>query len=92
MCYDLIYWAKLFQHHTWASIHLADGRLTVRTREVSKPRNSGLDFSNCSEIWVAPRQQRCQDACEISERCEYYNTQSSPFEAAQDLALRRPST
>ena len=28
-----------------AFIHWADGRLTARSREVSKPRDSGLDFS-----------------------------------------------
>ena len=27
---------------------------------VSKPGDSGLDFSNCSEVWQAPRQQRQQ--------------------------------
>ena len=34
----------------WTSIHQADGRLTAKSREVSKPRYSGLDFSNRSEI------------------------------------------
>ena len=33
-----------------ASIHLAVRRLTTRSREVSKPRDSGLNFSNRSEI------------------------------------------
>ena len=28
-----------------------------RSREVSKARDSGLDFSNHFEIWQAPRQQ-----------------------------------
>ena len=32
----------------WTSIYYADGRLTVKSREVSKPRNSGLDFSTRS--------------------------------------------
>ena len=40
-----------------ASIPLADGRLTARSREVSNPRDSGLSFSNRSEIWQAPQQQ-----------------------------------
>ena len=44
--------------------HKADGRLTARSREVSKPRESGLNFSNGTEIWQAPRQQRCLDAIE----------------------------
>ena len=47
----------------------------ARSREVSKPRDSGLDFSNRFEIW----QERCRDACQISERCDYYNTQSRDF-------------
>ena len=32
-----------------ASIYQADGRLTVRSRDVSKPRNSGSNFFNRSE-------------------------------------------
>ena len=63
-----------------ALIHKADGRLTARSREVSKPRDSCLDFSNRSEIWQAPRQQCCRDACQISERCDHYNIQSRGFE------------
>ena len=30
-------------------IHYADGGLTARSREVSKPRDSGLDYSNRSK-------------------------------------------
>ena len=61
----------------------------ARSGEVSKPRDSGLDFSNRFEIWQAPRQQRCRDACQIPERCDYYNTQSRGFETSRDLAVRR---
>ena len=50
---------------SWASIYLADGRLTARYREVSKSRNSGLDFSNRSAIWQAPQQQHCREAYQI---------------------------
>ena len=39
-------WSSEFR----APIHLADGRLTARSREASKSRDSGLDFSNRSEI------------------------------------------
>ena len=39
----------------------------------------GLDLSNHSEIWQAPRQQGCQDACQISERHDYHNIQSRCF-------------
>ena len=34
-----------------ASIHQADGCLKEGSREASKPRDSGLDFSNRSDIW-----------------------------------------
>ena len=32
---------------------------------VSEPRDLGLNFSNRSEIWQAPRQQRHRDACQM---------------------------
>ena len=66
---------------TWAFIHLTVRRLTARSREVSKPRDSCLDFSNRSEIWKPSRQ--------ISERYDHYNTQSRGFETSRDLAVRR---
>ena len=53
-----------------------EGRLTARSREVSKPYGSEIDFSNFSEILQALRQQRCQDTCQISER---YNHDSIQF-------------
>ena len=53
--------------------------LTARSGEVSKPRDSGLDFSNRSEIWQAPRQQRCRDACQISKRYDGYNPRPLDF-------------
>ena len=56
-----------------AFINLADRRLTPRSREVSKPRDSDWDFSDPSEICQAPRQQRSWDACQISEQCYHYN-------------------
>ena len=51
-----------------ASIHVAGGRLAVRSREVSKTRDSDLDFSDRSEICPAPRKKRWLDACRILER------------------------
>ena len=56
------------------SLVKADGRLTARSREVSKPRDSSLDFSNRSEIWQAPY------AYQSLERCNHYNIQSRGFE------------
>ena len=38
-----------------APIQLAVMRLTARSREVSKPRDSGLNVSNRSKIWQASR-------------------------------------
>ena len=49
---------------------------------------SGLDFSNRFEIWLAPRQQYCRDACQISERYDHYNIQSRGSETSRDLAVR----
>ena len=74
--------------NAWASIHKADGRLTARSREVSKPRDSGLNFSNRSEIWQTPRQHRYRDACQISERYDHYNIQSRGFETSRDLGFK----
>ena len=37
-----------------------------------------------------PRQQRCRDACQISERYEHYTIQSRGFETSRDLTVRRP--
>ena len=66
-------------------------RLTARFREVSKPQYSGLDFSNRSEIWRAPRPEHCRDACQISERLSHSNIKSRGFETSWDLAIRCPS-
>ena len=73
---------------TKASIYKAGGRLTTRYREVSKPRDSGLDLSNRSEIWQAPGRHGCRDASQISERDDHYNIQSRGFETSRDLAVR----
>ena len=51
--------------------------------------DSGVDFSNRSEIWQAPRQQRRRDACQIAEWYGNYNIQSCGFEASRDLVPRR---
>ena len=60
-------WKKIVRvMGSWAYIHNANRCLTARSREVSKPRYSGFNFSNRSEILQARRQQRCRDACEIS--------------------------
>ena len=85
---------SVYGTHTWRvvniylSIHYADGRFTVRSCEVSKPWVSVLYFSNRSEIWQAPQQQRCRDACQISERYDHYNIKSHGFENSPDFAAR----
>ena len=56
---------------------------------IMKPQDSWLD-SNRLDIWQAPREQFCRDACHISERYDQYNTQSRGFETSRDLAVRRP--
>ena len=72
-------------------IYSLRGRLIARSREVSKSRDFGLDISNRSEIWQAPRQQRCQDVCQISDRYDYYSNQSRGFEISRDLSVRGSS-
>ena len=59
------------------------------SREVSKPRDSGSNFSNCSEIWQVPRQRCCRGACQISERYDHCIIQSRGFETSRELAVRR---
>ena len=56
------------------------GPIFIERKNVSKPQDSGLDFSNRYVIWQASRQQR--DACQISERCDLYNIQTRGFEAS----------
>ena len=51
-------------------------------------RLKGLDFSNRSKICQVPRQQRCGDACQSSQRCDHYNIQLRSFETSRDLAAR----
>ena len=60
------------------------------SREVSKSRDSGLDFSNPSGIWQAPRQQCCRNACQMSERYDHYSIKSRGFETSRDRTVRRP--
>ena len=60
----------------WASISKPDGRLAVRSHEVSKPWDSGLDFSNRSEIW----QQRWRN--------DHYKIQSCGFETCSKTSIR----
>ena len=82
---------SIFQQWEWPHIlifalglySLSGKSLTARSREVSKPRDSSLDFSNRSEIW------RCRDACQISEDYDHYKIQSRSFETSRDLAVRR---
>ena len=47
------------------------------------------NFSNRSEIWQEPRQQRCRDACQIADGYDHFNIQSLGFETSRDLAVRR---
>ena len=94
LCFLIDETLRIFIEASWdtfyrASIHYAVRRLTTRSREVSKPRDSCLDFSNRSEIWQPSRQQCCRDACQISERYDHINTQSHGFETSRDLTVRR---
>ena len=54
-------------------------RLSVRSRQVSKPRDLYLELSDRSEIWQALRQQCCRCACQISKRYDNLKYQSRGF-------------
>ena len=56
--------------------------------KVSKPRDSGLLFSSCSDILQAS-QQRCWDVCKISERFDNYNIKYRGFETSRNLVGSR---
>ena len=47
-----------------------------------------LQWSYRSEIWQAPRQQRCRGTCQISERLEKSKPESRGFETSRGLAVR----
>ena len=59
--------------------------LPARSDEVWKLRDSSLDFFNHSEIWRAPRQHRCRNACQISEWYDHYSIQSCGFETSNKI-------
>ena len=56
-----------------------------RSCEVLKLWYSGLDFSNCSEIWQTPMKQHCRDACHISKWYDNYNIQSHSYETSHEI-------
>ena len=51
-------------------------------------------FKLFQSVWnlTATTEQRCRDACQISERCDHSNMQSRGFETSRNLAVRRSST
>ena len=51
---------------SWTFIQQADRRLTVRSREASKPRDWMFQWSHRSGIRRASRQRCCRGACQIS--------------------------
>ena len=64
-------------------------RLSVRSRQVSKPRDWYLKLSYRFEIWQAHRQHCCRRACQISERSDNSKYKSRGFETLWDLTKRR---
>ena len=64
-------------------------RLSVRSRQVSEPRDLYLELSDRSEIWQALPQQCCRCACQISKRYDNSKYQSRGFETLRDLTKRR---
>ena len=85
------YFAYAHNHHFRASVHKADWRLTERSREASKLRDSGLYFSNSSKKFKAPRQQ-CWHAGQITERHDHYNIQSRGLETSSVREITKSSS
>ena len=52
LIYDMLYGFGPYQ----GLYSLRGWRLSARSTDDPKPRDSGLDFSNRSDIWQAPRQ------------------------------------
>ena len=74
---------------TWAPSQYPKRRLSVRSRQVSKPRDLYLELFDRFEIWQALRQQCCRCACQISKRNDNLKYQSRGFETLRDLTKRR---
>ena len=64
-------------------------RLSIRSRQVSKPRDLYLELSDHFEIWQALRQQCCRCACQNSKRYDNLKYQSRGFETLRDLTKIR---
>ena len=77
--------------YIWASIYLADGRRTARSRKVSKLRDRMLWISDRYEIWQAVQQRCCRGACQIPDRLEMSKPEFRVLETSRDLTVRRPS-
>ena len=78
-----LHWGNRIQGLYWLSGWTSYRKISWN---ISEPRDSGLDFSNRSEICQAPR-----DVCQMLEWYDPYNIQSRGFETARDLAVRRSS-
>ena len=74
---------------SWVPSQYPKIRLIVRSREVSKPRDLYLEFSDRSEIWQALQQHCCRCACQISKRYANSKYQSRGFDTSRDLTIRR---
>ena len=84
-------WAPLVRvvQPIWAPSQYTKRRLSVRSLQVSKPRDLYLELSNRFEIWQALRQQCCRCVCQISKRLDNLKYQSRGFETLRDLTKRR---
>ena len=65
------------------------GLCSLRSFEISKPWDMGLELSNCSEIiWQVLQQQCYWSTCQISEWCIKFSTRSYGFKFSQNLVIR----
>ena len=74
---------------TRASFQYQIRRLTVRPREVSKPRDLYSNSSYCFETWHTLRGHCCRGVCQISERSYNSRYRSHGFETLRVLTIRR---
>ena len=69
----------LYSLNDWASYHKIS-----RSLEASR-----FGFKLFRSLWKSHRQHRYKDACQFSDRCDHYITQSRGLETSQDLGAGR---
>ena len=76
-------------HSSKAFIHQGIRPLATKSPEISKPLDSGLDFSNHLEISQVFQHQCFWGPCQISEQYDNFNTWICGFESLRNLTKWR---